>query len=274
MRILVFWAMIACLPSVLRAQSASNPSADPKTAVLAATVLSDSTERPIASAVVSISALQLTARTDSAGNFTLSGIVPGRYTVMVRAVGFAPLSMPMTFGAGERVEADLLLRVAPQTLERVDVRAAPSSGNHPRIAEFDERRKMGLGKFMTQDEFDKEAGRKLVDILTGKFAGLGSATYGSRRALISNRGLASASMLPKGDATDKLLGAKVRCYVQVIVDGILRYGSRKDEPLLDIDTIDPNSIAAAEYYTVSQLPSQFKMGGGAPCGTLVLWQRY
>lgn len=267
-------ALSALRFSDARAQAVGAPERPTNTATLAGTVLTDSTEKPIFNAEIAIAVLQLTVRTDSAGNFTMAGITPGRYTVAVRAVGFAALSMPMTFGTRERVEADLLLRAAPQTLDRVDVTAVKGSGNHPRIAEFDERRKVGLGKFITQDEFDKESNRKLVDILTGKFGGLGSTTFGNRRALISNRGLGSVSMLPRGDATDAALGAKTRCYVQVIVDGILRYGSRKGEPLLDIDTIDPAQIAAAEYYTVSQLPAQFNVGGGAPCGTLVVWLRY
>jgi len=263
-----------CSPCSVRAQGSgvSAPAAAPATFI--GTVLSDSTERPIANAEVSIGALQLIVRSDSAGNFTLSGITPGRYTVTIRAVGFAPFNSAMTFTAGERTEADLLLRPSTQTLERVDVTAKKGSGNHPRIAEFDERRKTGFGSYITQDEFDKADGRKLADVLSGKIPGLSSAMYSNRRALIANRGVISINQRRSGDETDKALGAKARCYVQVIVDGILRYGGRMGEALLDIDSIDPTHIAAAEYYTVSQLPPQFNMSSGAACGTLVIWLRY
>lgn len=264
----------ACAPHWLRAQSSGAPVAAAVTATFVGTVLSDSTERPIANAEVSIGALQLIVRSDSAGNFTLGGITAGRYTVTIRAVGFAPFSSAMTFAAGEKMEADLLLRPSSQTLERVDVTAKKGSGNHPRIAEFDERRKSGFGSYITQDEFDKADGRKLADVLTGKIPGLSSAMYSNRRALIANRGVISVNQRRSGDETDKALGAKARCYVQVIVDGILRYGGRMGEALLDIDSIDPTHIAAAEYYTVSQLPVQFNMSSGAACGTLVIWLRY
>jgi hypothetical protein len=43
---------------------------------------------------------------------------------------------------------------------------------------------------------------------------------------------------------------------------------------LDLDSIEPSTIAAAEYYTPATLPAQFNIGGNSPCGTLLLWSRW
>ena len=84
----------------------------------------------------------------------------------------------------------------------------------------------------------------------------------------------SINSMPHGDGADRLMQAKPACYVQIIVDDIVRYGSKPGESLFDIDQIDPSTIAAIEYYSVAQLPLQFNRGGNAPCGTLVIWSRY
>ena len=134
---------------------------------------------------------------------------------------------------------------------------------------------MGIGHFLTQDYFDKNDGRKLSDMLIGSVPGVRTMTYGGRRALISTRGLISIEKMPRGDAVDRGMGAMARCYIQIIVDDLVRYGTGgRDESLFDIDQIDPSTIAAIEYYSVAQLPLQFNRGGNAPCGTLVIWSRF
>lgn len=267
MRLRIVLAMFVMLsPSLAFAQSA---------ATLAGVVLADSTERPIVSAEVMISGLTISARSDSLGGFVLKGIPAGRHQVVVRAIGFAEFRTLLTFRAGERQEADLLLTPTVQTLTKVDVTAAKStSGNNPRIAEFDERKKIGIGHFLTQDYFEKGEGRKLPELLIAKIPGLRTETFSGRRAVASTRGKITFGKTPKGDEVDRAMKANAACYVQVIVDDIVRYGSKTDESLFDIDQIDPSTIAAIEYYTVAQLPLQFNRGGNAPCGALVIWSRW
>lgn len=235
------------------------------TSSLAGTVLADSSERPIANAEVIVAALELRTRSDSTGAFVLSGIAPGRHMVVFRAVGYEALSTEMTFAAGERVDADIVLRPAAagsasaQSLARVDVVAASASGNNPRIAEFDERRKMGFGRFLTQEVFEKSEGRKLSEVLIGKLPGVRTLSRQGARILVATRG--SISMDPRP------------CPVQIIIDDQVRNPGLGQE-MFDIDQVDPSTIAAAEFYTVSQRPVQFNRAGNAPCGTLVIWSRW
>lgn len=243
-------------------------------ATFSGTVLADPARQPIAGATVTIPQLALSVRTDSAGNFAIPSVPAGFHEVIVRAIGFQQIATRINFEVDDIVERDFRLRTSPNVLSEVEVKADASSSRSPRIAEFDERRKMGLGHFLTQSDFEKAEGRKLSDVLTSRIAGIRTVSYGSRQALISSRGLISISKMPAGDGMDRRMGATSRCYVQVIVDDIVRYRSAPDEQLLNIDTIDPSRIAAAEYYSASQTPAQFNRGGNAPCGTLVIWSRY
>ncbi len=243
-------------------------------ATFSGTVLSDPARRPIAGATVSIPQLALSVRTDSAGNFTIPSVPAGFHGVVVRALGFQQVTARLNFEGDDIVERDFLLRASLNVLSEVEVKGNAPSGNNPRIAEFDERRRLGIGRFLTQADFEKPEGRKLSDVLTSRIAGIRTVSYGSRQAIISSRGLTSINMMPAGDGMDRRMGATARCYVQVIVDDIVRYRSAPGEQLLNIDTIDPSRIAAAEYYSASQTPAQFNRGGNAPCGTLVIWSRY
>ena len=254
MRLLLLWIAVAMMPSLLRAQADAKPAG----ASLAGVVVADSSERPIAGAEITIAELKLAVRSDSMGAFVLAGIPAGRYVVTVRAVGYAAISTGVIFARGQRVNADLVLSRAAQSLAKVDVKATTStSGNNPRIAEFDDRRKMGFGKFLTQDVFEKAEGRKLGEVLVQRIAGV--RTLGSsNRILVATRGVNSPQQR--------------NCPVQVIIDDIVQ-NSSTGAAGFDIDSIDPDRIAAVEFYTVSNRPEQFNRGG-APCGTLVIWTRW
>ncbi len=226
-------------------------------AALLGTVLEDSTERPIVNAEIAIPALQRLVRSDSAGNFSLSGIPSGVYRVTVRAVGRAPLQETIAFGTAGRIERDYLLARATTTLEQVDVRA-DATVEDVRLAEFHARRRFGTGRFVTQEVLAQADGRALADVLASRIPGLRSESMGgNQRAMVSARGVISFR--------------SQRCYVKVMVDRILRYNGTPD-PLFDINTLDPATLVGVEYYTTAQVPAEFN-GTGSPCGTLVIWTR-
>jgi len=263
-------AMILCvIATTTQAQTSSSASAR-----LTGNVLSDSNERPIANASISIPELNLNTRSDSTGAFSLGGIPAGRYVVQVRAVGFAEFTSAMTFVAGQQYDADLLLRPAAQSLAKVDVKATKStSGDNPRIAEFDERRKMGFGAFITQDAFEKADGRKLADVLVQRIPGIRALSAGGALYLVATRGRIA-------------MGSQMPCPVQVIIDDIVQNSSTNQKAprastatsevpadAFEISMLNPDRIAAVEFYTVANRPAQFNRGG-APCGTLVIWTRW
>ncbi|MEO7996887.1 MAG: hypothetical protein ABI852_05555, partial [Gemmatimonadaceae bacterium] len=145
-----------------------------------------------------------------------------------------------------------------------------------RMLEFEERRKRGAGRFITQDIFEKSDGRLMSDILLTKVPGVHANLMGGSngKALASGRASVSisGSATKRVDAFDKASGAKEDCYIQVIMNGSIMYQLQPGRPLFDINSIQPSTVSGIEFYTEAQTPSQFQ-GTGSSCGTLLLWTR-
>lgn len=210
--------------------------------------------RPLANAIVGLSATGLDIRTDSAGRFLLAATPTGTWTLAVQALGCAPLQQPVDLIPGDTV-AQVVALVRAQGMDTVQVRANAMARTRlgPNLAAFEERRKMGFGKFLTPEDFVKAEGRNMLDVLTSRIPGVRIAGSG-RRILVSSRGSISFS--------------QGQCPIRVIFDG------SPDAVPLGLESIDPSTIAAAEYYTPTNLPFQFNIGGNSPCGTLLLWSRW
>ncbi len=210
--------------------------------------------RPLANAIVGLSATGLDTRTDSAGRFLLGATPTGTWTLAVQALGYAPRQQPVDLVPGDTVaQVVALVRVQAMDTLRVRANAMARTVLGRNLAAIEERRKMGFGKFLTQEDFAKAEGRNMLNVLTSRIPGLRIAGTG-RRTLVSSRGAISVS--------------QPQCPVRVIFDG------SPDAAPLDLDSIDPSTIAAAEYYTPATVPLQFNFRGDAPCGTLLLWSRW
>ncbi|MFN9423557.1 carboxypeptidase regulatory-like domain-containing protein [Gemmatimonas sp.] len=209
--------------------------------------------RPLANAIVGLSATGLAMRTDSAGRFLLAATPTGTWTLAVQALGYAPRQQPVDLVPGDTVALVVAL-VSARVMDTVQVRANAMARTvlGRNLVDFDERRKMGFGRFLTQDDFAKAEGRNILNLLTSRIPGMRTSGTG-RRTLVSSRGPTSVSQR--------------ECPIRVIFDGSL------DAAPLNLDSIEPSTIAAAEFYTLATLPFQFAFGG-SPCGTLLLWSRW
>ncbi|MGE3616263.1 MAG: SusC/RagA family TonB-linked outer membrane protein [Gemmatimonadales bacterium] len=77
------------------------------TGSLRGTVTEAGNQRPVPNAGVLIVERNLRATTDANGVYQLRDVPAGQYTVTVRAIGFSPLSRPVTIGAGAEATLDL-----------------------------------------------------------------------------------------------------------------------------------------------------------------------
>lgn len=241
-----------------------------QSAVLAGRVVEDSTARPVAGAQIVIGTASKTAISDSSGAFMLSDVPVGLYTVLVRAVGYTPFEQRLVFRPSERIDLEIVIKRPVPALGRVDVtaRAVPAF-----LKAFDARRQLGQGRFLDTTDIAPFADSQLPSLLNARLSGVRQIRYGGRTALASGRGVSSLEKSPSGDLMDRQLGAPRSCYVQVIIDDIVMYQGQPDEPLFNADQVNLRAVAAIEYYTPSNRPSEFKRAGGGPCGTLVLWTR-
>lgn len=209
--------------------------------------------RPLVNAIVGLSATGLDTRTDSAGRFLLTATPTGTWTLAVQALGYAPRQQSVDIIPGDTV-AQVVALVRAQRMDTVQVRANAMSRTvlGRNLVAFEERRRMGFGRFLTQDDFATAEGRNMLDVLASRIPGVRTGGTG-RRTLVSSRGAISTS--------------QPQCPIRVIFDG------SPDAAPLNLDAIEPSTIAAAEYYTPATLPFQFSFGG-SPCGTLLLWSRW
>jgi len=234
-------------------------------------VLVDSTHRPIFGAEVEFPALNRSTITDSVGAFRLAGIPPGPQRVRVRRVGYGPLDTTLTFAPRRTLDRRVYL-TRVQTLDSVVVTA-----NSVTLPGFDDHRKVGLGQFLTRDELEKHKGTRLSTLLQNMRGTRVNPGWGNIAWLASSRSAASLDSSSGAwhhpDNSERTLGAKTDCYAKVYVDGHLVSGRSPDDPLFDVNSLQPDQIEAVEYYAgPSQTPMEYSTLN-AVCGVLVIWTR-
>ncbi len=236
-----------------------------RTGVLRGNVLADSSERPIAGAEISVPALKLAARADSLGRFRFAAVPAGEQLVSVRQLGFEPLSAVLTMRAGDSVDTDFLLTPTRTVLPRVDVKAPAHVS--ARLAGFEERRTQGFGRFISQDQIEKQLQRTTADILRtipGPLPGTDRTTgvvyVASSRGQQSIEGATLKSRAP------------AMCPVAVYVDGIQVYGG--EGPKFDINSLKAEDLAGIEFYGGgATIPAQYNKTNGQTCGVLLVWTK-
>lgn len=235
-------------------------------ATFSGVVVADSSQRLLADAEVAIPSLSLSARSNSRGEFRLSDIPVGTHEVVARRVGYSALSAPVTFAPNEEEERRLVLR--PLTvLDSVEVTATRVD---PRMLDFEDNKRLGLGHFLTREDLDKHNGRKMGDVLS-LTPGLGVVRAGGKAAVLAKRYVVPLSGKTSGSlwAGD---GWSLACYAQVWIEGQLMNPGYPTEAY-DINVIAPDQIEALEYYAgPSQTPSRYAKLNSA-CGVLVIHLR-
>lgn len=257
--------IVGLVPLALSSQQVTRP------AVLYGSVLTDPNDRPVAGAEVIVSPT-LSARTDSAGEFTIKGVPPGAYQVVVRHVGNAPLSALLAFAPGDSLGRDFVLAVDATQLDTVHIvaPAVPDFIRFGKMAGFEERRKLGFGTFFDAATIEKQHDRRLSEIIQSR-AQVKVIQLGSGAAIATRRGISLNA--PSGDGTDRRRGAKPACYSAVWIDGLRVYYPATDKSLFDINSLTPDTIQGIEFYPSSATtPTQYS-GLGANCGTLLIWTK-
>lgn len=244
----IFWIAAVVLGTVAQQAAAQTTSATGR-------VLVDSTERPIPGATVAIPNLRLATTTDSLGRFWLRGVQPGEQVIVVRRIGYAPFSSVITIPSGEPLDADFLLTPIVRKLENVKVVGERVS---PKLVEFEERRKLGIGHFLTAEDLEKQNTSRVTTSLA-KLPGLVLVRAGGGGVYVgSSRGVQSVL---RGN------GSKP-CGADVYLDGIF-VGSGAE---VDLDKlIQKTDISAIEWYaSTAQMPMKYG-GTKRGCAVVVIW---
>jgi hypothetical protein len=221
------------------------------TSVVVAGVADAETRAPLTDALVRLPDLGRAARTDWIGEARIAGIKPGPVRIEVRKLGYAPSDITLMV-KGDSIGPVFMLSPAT-TLDTVTVfgRVVPV-----RLQEFETRRHMGIGRFLTDSVLEKEGDQSLAVALSMKFPGIRAvpdSPIATHYKLVSMR---PSTTVSRGNGL---------CAVDVYLDGFLYQD--------DIDAVSPREIAGIEFYAMGSAPAQYRRGTGS-CQVMLIWSKY
>ena len=226
-------------------------SALPAQTVLKGTVRADGSGLPLAGIEVILVGSDRHTVSDTLGRYSLVGAPRGRRMLLFRAVGYRPVQEWVLLGTEDTVWANATMLAAAKQLSPITVTERPAAPRGMGVEAFEERRRMGFGKFIDSAELRRSEHLGLVDLLRRlpgiEFVGAGRHWY-------------AASARKHGpDGT--------KCLMDVILDGV----PINSPP--DLSWFEPWSLQAVEVYrSAAEVPIEFG-GASAACGVLVLWTK-
>jgi hypothetical protein len=256
-------------------------------------VVVDTAGAPLAGVDVQLPAAGATARTDSAGRFRITGVPPGEQRLIARRVGYGMLETDVALVAGRTTDRRIVLtRIT--LLDSVLSKA--SLDRDPLMRLFEERRRIGLGHFVTRDQIAKMEGALLSSLLvqipgTHVLSSQGQEFIEGGRPTKTNCSKIPSTpprrvppdspfakcLMREGayyvpDQMEQDRGVPVACYSRVYLDGQLMNPGMPTRPW-DTREIPPTRVEAMELYAgAAQVPMEL-MARNSYCGVLVIHTR-
>lgn len=214
-------------------------------------VIMDPTNGPLAGVEVLIEAIWRSVTTDSAGEFYLAEIPAGEHQVLARRIGFQPRRQKVRVVAGETALIEFRLTPTVAVLESLVVIGKAPVPASPRLADFERRRAVGPGRFLTWAHLRIRHNWRTSEVLR-------------EIGVITRRDRMGGEVVVSGRRS-------TACPAQVFLDGILV--SQGAGVLIDVNNYIVETLAGVEYYAgPAETPPEFNVPG-TTCGTLVLWTR-
>jgi hypothetical protein len=201
---------------------------------------------PVHGARVAIFGHETFATTNAEGEFQLTGIPGGTQTLVTRAIGFLPDERAVDL-TDRRVPVIVGLTSLRRFLDTIHVRAKRVS--FTTAVGFDDRRRLGAGRFFTPEDIARLHPHELTDI----FHHVSSLEMHTDNA---------------HNVTIRMRGDRASCTPAIFVDG-KQFANWELNDLNGI--VQPDQIAGLEIYTASMTPTQFLTQMG--CGTVIVWTR-
>jgi hypothetical protein len=214
-------------------------------------VVAAGSRRPLANAQVGIIDGAWTTA-NSRGEWSIGTAPKGTRLLQVRAVGYYP----------QRVIVDVVdgaqpITTALPTMQSILDTVRIAASRLTRVTRgFEERRRSGIGRFLTQEDVIRRHPLVTSDLFH-TVAGLQVEQMSQKRVLMNGM---------FGD----------RCFPAIYIDGMYMSDLSAD----DIDgMVRPDEVAGIEVYTRARAPAQFSRGlagighVGDQCGSIVIWTR-
>jgi hypothetical protein len=217
---------------------------------------------PLGGALVEVEGTGDSSTTGDAGYFTLRGLPSGTHMLVVRSVGFEPTSVVVELTRRAPQHVVVAMMKAAYVLSPVVVQAQQLARGYENVG-FSQRRRVGVGQFMTLDQITARHAEQFTDLFTN-FHGIRLA-YGG----------------PAG--TDVVPGRGIGGCIVYVIDG----NGFNEVVHGELDAmLIPESLAGIEVYTPPEVPEEFKVRSlpstnefGVPilgrinCTTVVIWSK-
>jgi carboxypeptidase family protein/TonB-dependent receptor-like protein len=198
--------------------------------------------------------------TDDSGQFIFEAPPTGRVHLAARRIGFRPADHGFKIDVGASKQEDFELEGLPDLLDSVHVIGKMGIG---RMAEFWNRRMIGVGAFLTRDQIERRGAYRPSDLLRTVNGVRVSQDQSSGRPVIQMGRTPIQAPIRKGSPS---LAAV--CQVNYYLDG-----SWVAPGTFHIDDLSPTSIEAIEIYRgPAEIPPRFRQRETA-CGLIVIWTR-
>lgn len=222
--------------------------------------ISDSALNPLQSAEVKILSTNVRVNTGPNGRFRISQVPAGPYVLIIRRAGYRPTSTIVEVLASDTLRPSYALERAPTMLDAAIVTAAAVSR---RNLEFDNRRKRGLGEFMTADEINRRNSVYTTELMR-RFTSINV----SPSAQNFSGGLPHYYAFNRREAGSLTDAQQQYCPMTVYVDNIAM------PTPFNLDLLpSPRNLMGIEVYNgPATIPPQFA-GFNRGCGVILVWTK-
>ncbi len=221
--------------------------ADSSAPQVSGTILDRPSGEPIATARIAlldrVTGVPIVATvSDTLGGFTLPPALPGVYGLSVEAPGYRTVRDSLTLVEGEDEALTIYMVGVAIDLESLVVTASRTTAFYMR--DFERRRALGNGIFITRDQIERRQGGRTSEILQ---------SLGGVRVRYGWQG--TATLFVRGT-----------CRPQIFVDGIAIH----EDVSVDLAAL-PVDIEGMEVYSTAAIPVQYASGGA--CAVILIWTR-
>jgi hypothetical protein len=181
------------------------------------------------------------ADADETGAFVFGNLASGWYSIRIVRIGYLELtdSVHIPGDATTHITASMV----PSALDLDPVVVTASRRLPHYMREFERRRAMGFGWFITREDIEERNPLFASDLF---------------------RMIPGLSVVPGRHAGDARLLMRGRCEPQLWIDGVPVDGGSIDL------FVHPDALEAVEVYSTASVPPRF---GGSSCGAVVVWSR-
>jgi len=209
------------------------------------------TGQPLEGAEVILVTVHRLGRANALGEATIREVPRGPQRVRVRRLGYAPAEVDVAV-AGDTSGAVFRLQKSVVQLGAVNVTA--EAFTPPRMKDVEARKRMGIGRFLGDEELNHDRDRDFQVAMATRFPGLKTVTDREGYRVLAS-------------ARDQLtLGGIAPCLITIYLDDVLLENS-------DQDMIRTWDLAAVEWYTGSQVPVRYRQHAYG-CGVMLLWSKW